>query len=163
VSGVDADFRLELKMPDGRVEAESIDVLGFDTAPSMTLPVAAAPRPKPAPAQSADRSDVTKIARTPSTGHTEPQPIRRVNPTVTREVVEEMRNAKGPVMISVLVSIDAAGKVDSAKIVGAAGEPKPSGEYIRLAALNAARQWRFRPATSGGRTVPSNLTLAFNF
>jgi hypothetical protein len=162
VPGVDVDFRLELVMPDRRVEAESISVLGFDTAPSLTLPVAAA-RPKPAPVQAADRIDATKLARTPSQAHTEPQPVRRVNPMLTREVTEEMRNAKGQVLISVLVSIDATGKVDSAKIVGANGEPKPSGEYIRLAALNAARQWRFRPATSGGRAVPSTLTLAFSF
>jgi len=73
-----------------------------------------------------------------------------------------MRSAKGQVLISVLVSIDAAGKVDSAKIVGAANEPQ-HGDHIRLAALNAARQWRFRPATSGGQAVPSTLTLAFNF
>src|SRR5581483_10012729 len=41
ISGVDVDFRLELVMPDGRVEAESIAALGFDTAPALTLPVAA--------------------------------------------------------------------------------------------------------------------------
>jgi len=164
VSGVDVDFRLELAMPDGRMESESIDVLGFDTAPSLTLPVAAQPRPNAAPpVQSADRIDTQKMARTPSQTQTEPQPVRRVNPTLTREVTEEMRNAKGQVLISVLVSIDAAGKVDSAKIVGANGEPRPSGDHIRLAALNAARQWRFRPATTGGRAVPSTLTLAFSF
>jgi TonB family protein len=162
VPGVDIDFRLELVMPDRRVEAESIGVLGFDTAPSLTLPVAA-PRPKPTPVQAADRIDAAKFARTPSQSRTEPQPLRRVNPMLSREVTEEMRNAKGEVLISVLVSIDAAGKVDSAKIVGANGEPKPSGEHLRLAALNAARQWRFRPATSGGRAVPSTLTLAFRF
>jgi hypothetical protein len=166
LSGVDSEFRLEMTMPDGRTEAESIQFVGFDTTPALTLPVAA--RKRPAPESSADRLEVApappRRESPPAAGPpTEPQPIRRVNPLLNRDVVEEMRNAKGLVTMSVLVNIDAAGKVDSARIVAATGEPSPSGSHIRLAALNAARQWRFRPATAGGRAVPSTLTLPFSF
>jgi hypothetical protein len=165
VSGVDVDFRLELTMPDGRLEAESIQVVGFDTTPSLTLPVAAQPRSTPPVVQSADRTATAPVTQTApaALSQTEPLPIRRVNPTMTKDVLEEMRSAKGVVTISVLVNIDADGKVSTAKVVSAAGEPSPSGSYIRLAALNAARQWRFRPATERGRAVPSALTLAFAF
>jgi TonB family protein len=82
---------------------------------------------------------------------------------LTNEVIHEMRTAKGKVTVSVLVSIDAAGKVDDAKVVGSTGEPSPSGPYIRLASLTAARQWRFRPATVDGRAVTSQMTLLFTF
>jgi hypothetical protein len=158
VPGVDVDFRLELAMPDGRTTAESIQIVGFDTTPALTLPVAAQPRLKPpAREQSADR-----IAP-PSRVQTEPLPVHRVNPTLTRDVVEEMRKANGQVTMSVLVTIDTTGKVDTAKVIAASGEPSPSGSHIRLAALTAAKQWRFRPATAAGRPVPSSLTLAFSF
>jgi hypothetical protein len=53
--------------------------------------------------------------------------------------------------------------VDTAKVVSSTGEPSPSRSYIRLASLNAARQWKFRPATAAGKPAPSESTLVFNF
>jgi hypothetical protein len=162
LAGVDSDFRLEIATSDGKTQAESVQAVAFDTAPSMALPVAAAPR-SPLPAQAADRTDVSGASRRGLAGapRTEPSPLRRVSPTISREVLGEMRNA-GKVTISVLVGIDAAGAVQTAKIVSSTGEP-PSGTHIRLASLNAARQWKFRPATAGGKAVASELTLVFNF
>jgi outer membrane biosynthesis protein TonB len=89
--------------------------------------------------------------------------IRRATPDLSRDVQNEMRVAQGKVSVSVLASIDSAGTVQSVKVVSSTGEPSPSGPYIRLAALNAARQWKFRPATAGGKPVPSQTTLVFNF
>ena len=178
VPGVDAEFRLELAMPDGRTQAESLQVLGFDTAPSLTLPVSASPPPSAAPKkaappvealrqprQMADRADTAGLVRRPvaTPGRTEPQPLRRVSPVLSREVLDERRNAKGGVTISVLLRIDAAGAVETVKVVSSAGESGSSGSHLRLAALNAARQWKFRPATAGGKPVPAELTLAFTF
>ena len=40
---------------------------------------------------------------------------------------------------------------------------KSGGTNIRLASLAAARQWRFRPAMAGGKAVPADLTLVFDF
>jgi hypothetical protein len=178
LAGVDTDVRLELLEPGGRSAAESVQVLGFDTAPAVTLPapvrVPAPVTPPPAvatrrtaPQSSAGREGaaatggVRKLSAAVERG--EAVAIRRATPNLTNNVVSEMRAAKGKVTVSVLVSIDAAGKVDDAKVVTSTGEPSPSGPYIRLASLAAARQWRFRPAMADGKAVPSQMTLLFTF
>lgn len=176
LSGVDTDLRLEVLDSRGKPDAESVQVLGFDTAPAVTLPPPVTPAPtgsgrKSVPQQNADREEsararVPRPAASPpivAGGHREAVPIRRATPEITPEVVREMRAAKGKVTVSVLVSINATGRVDDVKVLSSTGEPSPSGPYIRLASLNAARQWRFRPATSGGRNVPSQMTLLFTF
>jgi len=164
-AGADADFRLELAMPGGKTVAESIQVLAFDNAPPVVVPVAAPsieqapapPRPKPAKRQVVRRN--TTVDGAP----TEPVPIRRAEPVLTGKVREELQRAEGKVTISVLVRIDPKGAVDTAKVVSSTGEPSPSRSYIRLASLNAARQWKFRPATAGGKPAPSESTLVFSF
>jgi TonB family protein len=98
-----------------------------------------------------------------STGRTDPVPIRRASPELGRDVQAEIRQARGKVSVSVLASIDRSGIVQSVKVLSSTGEPSPSGPYIRLAALNAARQWKFRPATAEGRAISSQMTLVFNF
>ena len=162
--GVDSEFRLEVAMPDGRTEAESLQVVGFDTVPSFALPTPASLRRSPS-RQVADRADTRSAARRfdrrkPSL---DPSPVRRVNPTLSREVLNELHKAAGKVTVSVQVAIDANGAVETAKIVSAKGEPKSGGTNIRLASLAAARQWRIRPAMAGGKTVPADLTLVFDF
>jgi hypothetical protein len=170
LSGVDLDARLEVMAPDGKREAESVQFLGFDTSPSLTVPVPppATPRPpaRTPPRQNADRRERNaSSARSPATNaeHSEPVPIHRVNPDLSREVLGEMRAAKGKVSVSVLVSVDSSGTVQGVKVVSSTGEPSPSGPYIRLSALNAARQWKFRPAIAGGKPVASQMTLVFNY
>jgi TonB family protein len=131
-------------------------------APKKAAPPVEAPRQ---PRQMADRADTAGLVRRPvaTPDRTEPQPLRRVSPVLSREVLDERRNAKGDVTISVLVKIDGAGSVESAKVVSSAGESGSSGTHLRLAALNAAKQWKFHPATAGGKPIPSDLTLAFTF
>lgn len=171
VSGVGVNFRLDLKMPDGRIESESLQVLGLDDAPS-TAPIptalaAAQPPRKAAPERTsvarADRVDNPAATKPPPPSNAEPEPVRRVSPQPSPDVAEELRQASGPVTISVLVRIDATGRVEAAKIVGATGEPESGSTHIRLAALNAAREWRFRPAMTDGHPVPSTQTLAIAF
>jgi hypothetical protein len=171
LSGVDVDMRLEVLTADGKREAESVQFLGYDTAPLVNRPLPATPRPpaRPLPPQhAADRVErAAAVAHTPDLSpnapHAAPVPIRRANPDLSRDVQNEMRAARGKVSVSVLASIDSAGTVQSVKVVSSTGEPSPSGPYIRLAALNAARQWKFHPATAGGKPVPSQTTLVFNF
>jgi TonB family protein len=175
LAGVDADVRLELMEAAGRSAAESVRVLGFDTAPAVTLPAPATPPPagaaqRTAPQPSAVRGNAAAALRkpdaaepAPTTGRSDAVPVRRATPEMTNDVTREMRAAQGKVTVSVQVSIDAAGKVDNAKVVASSGEPRFSGPYIRLASLNAARQWRFRPATADGKAVPSRMTLLFTF
>jgi Gram-negative bacterial TonB protein C-terminal len=182
LAGVDTDVRLEVLDSGGKAEAESVQVLGFDTAPAVTLPALPAreapqsPSPagldrKTAPQVNADREDAAPRAAVRKPGALAPPvpvrngalPLRRATPELTSDVIRELRAAKGKVTVSVLVSIDNAGKVEDAKVVASSGESSPSGPYIRLASLGAARQWRFRPATENGRSVPSQMTLLFTF
>ena len=170
ISGVDVDMRLEVLTADGKREAESVQFLGFDTAPLVPRPVHPSPRLPPPPrslpvhnAGRVERNVVVAHTAAPNGPRAEPVPIRRANPDLSRDVQSEMRAAHGKVSVSVLASIDSAGTVQSVKVLSSTGEPSPSGPYIRLAALNAARQWRFRPATAGGRPIASQTTLVFNF
>lgn len=181
LAGVDTDVRLEVMDSGGKPQAESVEVLGFDTAPPVPLPTPPAAKPEPRtepagerklpPQQSADR-DVAPaapahkpvaIASAPVSGRTEAVPVRRAMPQINHAVMEEMRAAKGKVTVSVQVSIDSTGRVDDATVVSSTGEASNSGPYIRLASLNAAREWRFRPATKDGRPAPSHMTLLFTF
>jgi hypothetical protein len=162
--GADTDFRLEIRMPDGHSVAESFQVLEFGAAPPWPVPSPVAFRPPPKPPrrrQVSERAD--PAAETASIAPAEPVAVRRVNPAVTPKVLEEMRAAQGKVTISVLVAIDAAGRVQTAKVVSSTGEPSGSGSYIRLASLKAAQEWKFRPATSAGKPAPSSSTLVFSF
>jgi hypothetical protein len=170
ISGVDVDMRLEVLTADGKREAESVQFLAFDTAPLVPRPVHPTPRLSPPPrslpvhnAERVERNTVVAHIAAPNAPRAEAVPIRRANPDLSRNVQSEMRAARGKVSVSVLASIDSAGTVQSVKVLSSTGEPSPSGPYIRLAALNAARQWRFRPATAGGRPVASQTTLVFNF
>jgi len=104
-----------------------------------------------------------RAAQIERTGRLEAVPIRRASPELRPEVLRELRAATGKVTVSVLVSIGPSGSVDDAQVESSTGEPSFNGPYIRLAALNAARQWRFRPAIANGRPVPSKMTLTFPF
>jgi hypothetical protein len=177
--GMDADFRLEVQTAGGKSLAESVQVLGLDAAaPWSPLPAVSQRKESPfgpthsapPPVERARTAAVTPrpVAVTPRpvtvpASHTEAVAIRRVEPRRTPEVLAEMKDAKGKVTISVLVRIDSTGRVSSAKVVGSTGEPSPSKSYLRLASLNAARQSRFRPATTGGKPQPSVSTLVFEF
>ena len=120
VAGADTDFRLEIRMPDGRSLAESFQVLEFGAPPSTVIPVAFTPPRKTPPRQRqvSERADMSRV-----TAPSEPVAIRRVNPTITPKVQEEIRAAQGKVTISVLVAIDANGRVETAKVVSSTGEP----------------------------------------
>jgi len=61
----------------------------------------------------------------------------------------------GTVVVRVLVGT--AGEVEEVEILK--GLPKG----LDAAAVNAVRQWRFEPATVGGKPVPARATLTFNF
>jgi protein TonB len=173
LAGVDTDVRLEVIQGGGKSAAESVQVLGFDTAPAITMPAparratSAGPSRNAAPPSSAPRENAGAPAadrRPPgSAERSEPVPVRRATPDLTEDVLREMRAAHGKVTVSVLVGINPEGKVDDVKVVASTGEPSPSGPYIRLSSLAAARQWRFLPAMKDGRPVPSQMTLLFTF
>lgn len=78
--------------------------------------------------------------------------IRKVQPSFPPE--SHGSAVSGTVMV--LVAIDSMGSVTSAKAV--------EGPYIyRRVSEEAARKWKFRPATRDGRSVESQQTLQFRF
>jgi TonB family protein len=60
--------------------------------------------------------------------------------------------------VEVLVRVDPVGKVESARVVGGV-----SNESVASAALAAARQWTFEPASDNGHPVESDHTIVFEF
>ena len=64
----------------------------------------------------------------------------------------------GTVRVSVLVHVDAAGNVSQAEF----DSPGPS-QYFANLALKAARRWEFNPPETGGRSVPSEWRVRFEF
>ncbi len=181
--GSDVELRLEVVDAHGVAQTDTLEVLGPVPGHSLLAQEAAEPKPSPLaePRQrsAVRRPDIAGADRRAGTARPEArriQPVReelpanrgplaivRAKPEVTPKVRAEMRKARGAVTVSVQVSINAAGNVDGAVVLSSTGEPSPSGPYIRLASLDAARQWKFRPAIRGGSRVPSKTTLVFDF
>jgi hypothetical protein len=197
--GVDLDLQLDVTTPEGHHAVESVQVLGFDTAPGVNAPAAPNPRHAPQkevdeparkqrpPQQDADRQAESTVRRRPANPAAvddtrpspmplppttrkqigmvavDPTPVERVQPVMNREAADELRAAHGKVTISVQVTVDLTGRVTSAKVTGATGEPSPSGSYLRMASLTAAKHWRFHPGSLNGRPAASQTTLVFTY
>jgi TonB family protein len=84
-------------------------------------------------------------------------PIRKVRPSVPEELRSRLPDLTSVV---IRVEIDAKGNV-----VGATPEESLTGTQKQLAqqAMEAARQWRFRPARRNGEPVESQSLLRFDF
>jgi TonB family protein len=80
------------------------------------------------------------------------QAIRRVQPEYP--LVARGSNAGGTVLV--LLMIDSDGSVISAKAI-------EGPNMFRRAAEDAARKWKFRPATRGGQLIESEQTIEFRF
>jgi protein TonB len=63
-------------------------------------------------------------------------------------------NVEGDVVI--LADIDATGKVVGAKAVSGPN-------YLREAAIDAVRNWKYEPATLNGRPTPGQVTVKIQF
>jgi len=146
-------------------------VLAVDTPPPVSSPAPPPLAPRNVPTQ---RPSVAKDASTmngwrrlgaiaPTPERNGAVPVRRSTPQLTGDLIREMNAAHSKVLVSVLISIDAAGKVEDARVLASSGEGSAGGTFIRLASLAAARQWRFRPATAQGKPVPSEMTVLFTF
>jgi TonB family protein len=81
-----------------------------------------------------------------------PIPTRRVQPVYP--AIARAAGVLGRVVVE--VTIDEAGNVTSAKAVQ--GPP-----VLHEAAVEAAKQWKFRPATRGGKPVADTQKVPFNF
>jgi TonB family protein len=78
---------------------------------------------------------------------------------VLPDVLESARNTiRGTVKVRVNVDVDRSGNVEGADLQS----PGPS-KYFARAALQAAQQWKFKPANIAGQGVLSSWTLQFEF
>ena len=81
--------------------------------------------------------------------------VDRVPPEVLKSALETIH---GTVRVDVRVTVGRSGNVTHARFA----DYGPS-RYFASAAIKAARQWRFRPATASGVPVQSEWLLRFGF
>jgi periplasmic protein TonB len=122
-------------------------------------PSAPAPAPVRATVQTREvppAPPALSVSQAPSTrlpGPLEPpQRIRRVPAQYPK--VAQMANVEGTVVISAMIDVD--GRVTSPRVV-------QSIPLLDKAALDAVRQWEFKPAMRDGRAVPVSVTLSVEF
>lgn len=117
---------------------------------------------KPKPVAPPPTETVEKVVEAPppppvetaTVGRAEPaRPIQQVSPRVPQSTIRV--RAEGTVVVE--VTIDPRGNVSDARIV------KPVFPSYDAAALRAAKQWKFQPATINGEPVESRMTLQFAF
>ena len=66
-------------------------------------------------------------------------------------------NAMGSGTVVLAVSIDAAGEIQDVKVI------KGSGGGFESSALEAIKEWKFKPAMLEGKPIPSVVPVAFSF
>ncbi|MEO0189809.1 MAG: TonB family protein [candidate division WOR-3 bacterium] len=115
----------------------------------------------------AAKKETTAVATTPPTEVTPPPPpppkpavitkpipIKQVSPKYPESA--KAIGATGRVVVRVVVGID--GKVKAATIISSFGNPA-----CEEAALTAAKQWEFKPATRDGEPFEQNISIPFDF
>jgi outer membrane biosynthesis protein TonB len=86
-----------------------------------------------------------------------PKPVSEVQPTLRPE---ERRSVTQNLRLDVKVYIDESGMVQYAELLTPASEKTRN---LAAAAVYTARRWRFTPARSGERAIPSEFLLRFDF
>jgi TonB family protein len=86
-----------------------------------------------------------------------PEPLMRPAPDMR---MLEPGLINGPVHVRVQVNINADGHVTAAHLVAGGQKIRPT---LAGAAVTAAKQWTFRPATMHGQRVPSEHVIDFEF
>lgn len=127
--------------------------------------------PPPSPRPSTPAAPVTpekRAAKFPSLSQLEPPPPPEPPSAIAREFPKLTPAAQtvlsaidgGKLLLSVRVSIDEGGNVTSASILPPGTNADPA---IQSAALDAARQWKYKPGTLSGKAVASESTITFTF
>jgi TonB family protein len=83
-----------------------------------------------------------------------PKLVENVEPTYPPERAGKERET---IVVTLDLSIDAEGKVSSAKVVGSGGD------LFDQAALDAGKRLVFAPATRDGKAIPSTISFRFSF
>lgn len=124
-------------------------------------PMAEAPN---APPPATARQEAAPVAQ-PASPEEKPaaEPAKRVRAKVKQEArpavsPKALSTIQGSVKVRVRVRVDSSGKVVQTKL----DTPRVS-RYFATAALQAARRWKFAPATEGGSALASSWVLEFDF
>jgi protein TonB len=213
LSGVDVDVRLEVTTASGRTEAESVQLVSFNTAPGLPLPSLTAPQPPTRQANSradrAEQRETVALQRAVKPFRTEAL-ARPVMPTPPADIsvpdtppvgapktvdlnlagmaappappprvkqqpppggrIDEARLISGPApeyprqareariagTVELQVTIGADGTVKSARAIR--GDPR-----LRQPALDAVKQWIYRPTMLNGKPVEAQRQIVLNF
>jgi TonB family protein len=113
---------------------------------------------KASPSPASLRAEAPPLAKAPkstASASARGEVLDQVLPEVSQKARATIH---GTVRVSVLLRVDAAGNVSEAKF----DSPGPS-KYFADLALKAARRWEFDPPEAGGRSVPSEWRVRFQF
>jgi TonB family protein len=113
------------------------------------------PVPAAATQQSTPAPEPAKPAAQGSSGVTKGAVAARVMPDVSRSA---SRTVTGKIKVKVRVAVDASGSISNVRLESAG----PS-QYFANRALQAARQWKFKPAQVDGHAGASVWNLQFQF
>jgi outer membrane biosynthesis protein TonB len=94
----------------------------------------------------------------PSPTFVPPEPIRQIMPDLRKFGMAT--TVSRLFLVEVIVKVNDKGRVTEARLVDDRSNRPP---YITFAALDAAKQWTFRPATLRGQNIASDHTLVFRF
>jgi TonB family protein len=86
-----------------------------------------------------------------------------MNSEVVTQVMPDLlpaavRSIQGKLRVKVRVTVDPSGNVSDAEF-----DSEGPSKYFSKAAMDAAQKWKFKPAESGGQSVPSDWILDFQF
>ena len=129
-------------------------------AKESSQPVAAAPSPaslrtETKPPANASKSEASSSAAASSATSSKGEVLDQILPDVPEK---SLVTINGKVRVTVRAHVDAAGNVSSAEFES----PGPS-KYFADSALKAMRRWEFTPPEPGGRSVPSEWLVRFEF
>ena len=135
-------------------------------APAIAPPQSPAPR-TPAPEAATEEQRPSPAIATPAPQSSAPKNLSskavaakdgvvlQVMPTVFHSASESIH---GQISVRIRVTVDPSGNVSNAEL----DSPGPS-KYFAKVALQAAQQWKFKPAEAGGQAVSSVWILQFQF
>ncbi len=102
----------------------------------------------------------TNVARSSAVGtaaYVGPAVIRQIRPRIPASIAILVTSEQ---TVRIIADIDAEGKVTDAELTSNNG---PTSALLGHAALDAVRQYRFRPASRNGLPVPSQSMISFRF
>jgi periplasmic protein TonB len=136
-----------------------LGMVGDPGGPGIAVPTEPRPRPRaerPPPKPRVERKERRLAAKEEDTCA---EPLVRPRPTETVGVTypETARRSEVEGVVRVEVSVDEQGRIVEAKVVSGLGYG------LDEAALEAARQWSFQPATRCGKPVAGSLRIGMRF